>query len=228
MSCARVIDTETTDVDLPDVIELAYTAPLPAPGTAFTRDQVELKRYRPRKAITLGAMATHHIIPDDLVDCDLWCGKWEPQACDYIVGHNVDFDWKAIGCPDLKRICTLALARHVWPKNDSHTLSACVYSTHPHATARELVRAAHNAQADVDLCGRVLLAITAILQPRDWAHLWELSEKARVPTMFTWGKHKGRPIADVRRFDPSYISWCLSGKCDAVNDDPYMRKALTQ
>jgi exodeoxyribonuclease X len=223
---ARIIDTETTDVDLPDVIQLAYTATLETPRTAFARNDVELKHYRPRKPISLGAMATHHIIADDLVDADLWCGRWCPEQCAYIVGHNVDFDWKAIGSPDIKRICTLALARYLWPKNDSHTLSACIYSIYPHPMARELVRSAHNAQADVDLCGRLLFAITDALQPRDWAHLYELSEKARVPTIFTWGKHKGRAIAEVKQFDRSYISWCLSGKCDAVNDDPYMRKAL--
>ena len=86
MAGAIALDVETTDVDAPDVIELAWLPlvtrfePSPAsllipglphdlPGGWF--------RFRPRKPITLGAMAAHHIIEDDLVDQPEWSGSWE-------------------------------------------------------------------------------------------------------------------------------------------------------
>lgn len=227
---AIILDTETTGLDSPEVIELAYIGALDTPLSVA--DPGYQFQFKPSKPISLGAMATHHIIDEDLVDCDPWPGTWAPPAgIDYLVGHNVDFDWKAIGSPKIKRICTLALARKVWPNADSHSLGALIYSLYPHGMARKMVRGAHSALTDVDLCYRVLFAITDALQAFDWARLYQLSEEARVPTHFTFGKYgpkdgqNGTPIADVRRMDPGYIRWCLSS-CDIVTNDPYWQKAL--
>jgi exodeoxyribonuclease X len=227
VSACYILDTETTDADDPEVIELAYMGPLDSP---LSNAETTLLNFRPTKPITLGALATHHIIAADLEAFQTWPGSFSlPAGCSYIVGHSIDFDWKAIGSPaNVKRICTLALARHVWPNLDSHKLAALIYHLYPHAMARELVKKAHSAAADVDLCQRVLAALWGIVgRPDTWEKFWLISEKARVPTVFTFGKHQGRPIAEIRRSDPSYISWCLT-KCDIVTGDPYWQKALTQ
>lgn len=226
MSIAYVLDTETTDAEEPEVIELALMGPL---HSLLAVEKAELLNFRPTKPISLGALATHHIIADDLKGFPLWPGKYElPSHCRYIVGHKVDFDWKAIGSPpNVKRICTLALARRAWPSLDSHRLEALIYFLYPHAMARELVKNAHNAAADVGLCSRVLHALYDTFgHPDSWERLWQISEEARVPTVFSWGKHKGLAIAEVKRIDRGYINWCLSGKCDIVNEDPYWEKAL--
>lgn len=231
---AIILDTETTDLDKPEVIELAYLGPLMTPFSNGG-DGVQLQ-FKPSKPISLGAMCTHHIIADDLAECDPWPGTWSiPAECgnvEYIVGHNVDFDWKAIGSPDIKRICTLALACYVWPKLDSHTLGALIYHLYPHGMARKLVRGAHSALTDIGLCGRLLFALIDALQPRDWKHLHEISEKARVPTVMSFGKYgpkdgqPGMSIAEMRRVDPGYVRWLLQN-ADIVKGDPYWRKALT-
>lgn len=217
---AIILDTETTDAYDPEVIELAYVGPFDTPQ-CVGEGSMQL-RFKPSKPISLGAMATHHIIPEDLADCDPWPGSWAPPAgVEYLVGHNIDFDWKAIGSPaHVKRICTLALARTVFPSLDSHSLGALIYHIYPPAMARQLVRGAHSALTDVGLCGRLLFALVDALQPRDWAHLWELSEQARVPTIMPMGKHKGMPIAQVPR---DYKAWLLR----QPDVDPYLRKALT-
>jgi len=228
---AIILDTETTGVDAPEVIELAFSTQMATPREYADIDNSYL--FQPSKPISLGAMATHHIIPDDLVNCVTWPGSWTPpQGVDYLVGHNVDFDWKAIGQPSVKRICTLALARRAFLSIDSHSLGALIYYLYPPAQARELLQDAHSADADVKLCARLLAALVDIYQPRDWAHLWEMSEKARVPTHFTFGKYgpkdgakQGVPIAEVRKIDPGYIRWCLSS-CDVVTGDEYWQKAL--
>lgn len=218
---AIILDTETTGLDEPEVIELAYVGPLMTPLS--TADDGVQMQFKPSKPISLGAMMTHHIIDEDLVDREPWPGTWSlPEDCagvEYLVGHNVDFDWKAIGSPNIKRICTLALARHVFPSVDSHSLGALIYHLYPHGMARTMVRGAHSALTDVGLCGRLLFALVDALQPRDWAHLWALSEEARVPKVMNFGKHKGTPIAQIPR---DYKAWLLK----QPDVDPYLEKAL--
>lgn len=228
MTTALILDTETTGFDEPEVIELAYMGPLDSPLDDANVPPTCL-RFKPSKPIALGAMATHHIIADDLTECDPWPADWKiPGGAEYLIGHNVDYDWRAIGSPEVKRICTLALARRLWPSLDSHSLSALIYHLYPHKLARSMVRGAHSAGADVALTYALLCNLWKAAGFPAWEKLWLISEDARVPTHFSWGKYSGSEIKEIRRTDPSYISWCLSGKCDLVNDDPYMRKALTR
>jgi exodeoxyribonuclease X len=222
---AIILDTETTGFDEPEVIELAYMGPFDSP---LPYGYVQLQNFKPSKPIQLGALATHHIIEDDLESFPPWPGAWMyPDGVEYIIGHSVDFDWKLIGSPpNVKRICTLALARYVWPKIDSHSLTALIYHIYPRTLARDLVKNAHNAAADVDLCARVLDQLQdAVGRPSTLDQLWRASEKARVPTHFTFGKYDGMPIAEVRKLDPGYIGWCLRS-CDIVTEDVYYQKAL--
>jgi exodeoxyribonuclease X len=231
MSSAIILDTETTGTDAPDPVQLAHSRPLEHPlcdigGTMCLY-------FKPRKPISIGAMATHHIIDADVENAPPWTGQWlPPSPFDYLVGHNIDFDWKVIGSPDVKRICTLALARHVWPSIDSHTLSACIYNIYPHSMARDYLARAHDAAADVLNTWRVLVSICSALNLQDWESVYERSELARIPIRFSFGKYKGQNgkqdalISDVAISDPGYIDWCLSGKCDLVNADPYWQAAL--
>jgi len=229
-----ILDVETTGIDEPEVIELAFMGPLDAPLSDASTIEY---RYRPSKPITLGAMATHGIIEADLADCEPWSASafTLPSSTQFLVGHGIDYDWKAIGSPDIRRICTLALARAAWPTLDSHKLSALIYHLYPHGMARELVKGAHNAAADVGLCYRVLGALWDVAgRPDTWERFWQISEKARVPKVMSFGKFgpkNGQPgmlISELRRKNPSYVRWLLSGACDQVNDDPYLQKALTQ
>lgn len=231
---AVYLDTETTGFDAPDVIQLAHSNLLARPDEAIF--EAKLLHFKPRKPISVGAMATHNIIDADLVDVPLWTGRFElPAGCEYIVGQNIDGDWDWIGKPNVKRIDTLPLARKVWPLLDSHRLVALIYNLYPQAMARDMAKRAHNAAVDVDFCERVYFAMHDVLgRPETWEELWLISEEARIPTRFSFGKYgprNGKPgelIAEVKRSDASYISWCLSGKCDIVNDDLYWQKALTR
>lgn len=222
---AIVLDTETTGIDAPEVIELAWLGPMAIPSEWLVGSpgvHGGCQRFRPSKPIGLGAMAAHHIIDSDLADCPAWDG-WElPDHIEYLIGHNVDFDWKAISSPSVKRICTLALSRYLWPQIDSHTLTAMTYHIYEPAHAREMVRAAHSAAADVQLCHHLLGRIWLELgKPATWEDFWLISERARVPTVMTVGKHKGMPIKDVPR---DYKQWFLR----QPDVDPYLAKALAQ
>ena len=156
---------------------------------------------------------------EELVDCPRAADFTLPGHVDFIIGHNVDFDWEVIGRPDIKRICTLALARKLWPDLDSHNQSALMYYLE-RATAREQLRNTHSAIADVGVCAVILDHICQELGIKTVEDLHAESEKARTPTTMPFGKHKGVLLSDV----PSdYKQWLLT----QGDIDPYLRKALS-
>jgi exodeoxyribonuclease X len=220
---AIIFDTETTDAVDGELIEAAYFRVhitgrdvYGTPGTPF------VQRYKPSKPISFGAMATHHILEADLDGCPPSAAFDLPRDVEYLIGHNVDFDWKVIGSPStVKRICTLAMARHVWPQADSHRLGALMYQlADDPARTREELREAHSALADVGFCMVVLQAIAETVGGFDsFEQMWQFSEEARVPSVIGFGKHKGTAIADLPR---DYVGWLLR----QADIDPYLRKAL--
>lgn len=223
---AVILDTETTGTTDDDkVIELACTSLIDSPRlVALMADDITIAdaRFSSDRAISLGAMATHHILDEDLQGLRPFPGL-DIAGIQFIVAHNVDFDWRMMGRPQVKRICTLALARSLWPAIDSHTLGAMVYhvSKDKHL-ARAAVKGAHSAKADVTMLLDFLLPeILIMLHPRvsTWADLWQISEDARIPTALSFGKHKGVPLGDVPK---SYKQWLL-GQPDV---DPYVAIAL--
>lgn len=211
-----ILDTETTGLEECQPIELAYqqlNQDLTPAASLICR------RYKPTKSIDFGAMATHHITEDDLKDCPPHTECKLPDDLRYMIGHNVDFDWKVMGQPSgVKRICTLALARHTFPKLDSHSLGAVMYYLAGLA-ARDMLQSAHNAGVDVQLCQFVLARVCTIHKIADVEALWKLSEHARVPTVMTFGKFKGQPVSAV---DRGYAGW-YSRQPDT---DPYVLEAF--
>ena len=148
MSKTIIFDTEATGIKEPVLIEAAWVELESI--EPFTVINPFVQRYNPGKPITLGALATHHIMDEELVDCPPAGGFTLPGHVDYIIGHNVDFDWEVIGKPEVKRICTLALARKLWPDLDSHNQSVLLYYLE-RSTAREQLRNAHSAIVDVGI-----------------------------------------------------------------------------
>ncbi|HLR13141.1 MAG TPA: DUF3820 family protein [Burkholderiaceae bacterium] len=212
-----LFDTETTGAEIPEIIEAAWVQ-LDNPENLTVLDSFE-QRYQPDMPIRLGALATHHIYDEELADCPPSASFRLPDDVAYLIGHNVDYDWQAAGSPDVRRICTLALARHIYPDLDSHSQSALLYHTH-RVQAREWLKHAHSAMADVRNCRHNLQALLAHCpNVQTWEDLWKLSEIARIPTRMPFGKHRGQPIADV---PADYKSWLL--RQDDV--DPYLVKAL--
>lgn len=217
---AIIFDTETTDVIDGELIEAAYIpVRLSECSEVLTSADEFQQRYRPEKPISFGAMATHHILSEDLIDCPPSSTFALPAGVEYLIGHKIDFDWEVIGKPDVKRICTLAMARRLWP-DTSHTLSALMYmfSTNRGYT-REVLRNAHNALADVRSCCLILEEITLQTGITTFEELHAFSEECRIPTHMTFGKHNGTAIADLPR---DYVGWFLEQK----DVDPYLRKAF--
>ncbi len=213
---AIIFDTETTGKNDPLMIEAAWIK-LDSISPFSLSEQFN-QRYNPKKPIEYGALATHHILDEELQDCPSPLDFNLPNGTEYIIGHNIDYDWSIIGKPDIKRICTLALSRRIWPELDSHNQSALLYFV-DRPNAREKLKNAHSALADVENCAFILEKIIAKLGVTTIEELWTISEQARIPTHMPFGKHKGVAIADIPR---DYKTWLLNQD----NVDPFVRKAL--
>jgi exodeoxyribonuclease X len=216
MSKSIIFDTEATGIKEPVLIEAAWLELESIEPFAVTNPFVQ--RYNPGKQISLGALATHHIMDEELVDCPSASSFKLPDGVGYIIGHNVDFDWEVIGKPEIKRICTLALARKLWPDLDSHTQSALLYYLDRN-NAREQLRNAHSAFTDVGICAVILDHICQQLNIKTVEDLYGESEKARIPTTMPFGKHKGEKISEIPNY---YKAWLL----EQGGLDPYLKKAL--
>lgn len=214
---AIIIDTETTDKKDGEVIELAH-AHFEMPSLV---GNPWVGRYRPKKATTWGALAVHHILPSELDDKPpSEIAPNEVPSATYWIGHNIDFDWEALGKPAVKRICTLALARHAYPDLDSHTQTALMYAIFGATDAtRERLKNAHSAGADILMCADILIAMIPKLGVTNLSQLWEASEDARVPTKMTFGKFAGQPISAV---DRGYSNWYRR----QPDPDPYLLEAF--
>jgi len=221
---AYIFDSETTGLNDPHLVEAAWLQLENISSLLVTADF--LQRYKPGKPIELSALATSHILDEELAGFHPHTDFNLPIDAEYLIGHNVDYDWRVIGEPDIKRICTRALSAKLWPLADSHTQSAMIY-LHYRSEATGLLRNAHAALDDVKNCRLLLVKILDQLAVQlgrpvnDWEELWEISEDARVPTVISFGKHKGTPIADLPN---DYKRWLLN----QTDLDPFVRKALTR
>lgn len=217
---AYVFDTETSGLTEPRIIEAAWIK-VSNPADLI-REGDFCQRYNPGKPIELGALATHHIMDEELAACEPYTNFKLPDDTAYIIGHNVDFDWKVIGEPNVKRICTLALSRSLFSNLDSHNQSAMVYHFF-RAQARYLLKNAHSALQDVENCLLILRPILDVLFKQrvepTWEAIWQASEKARIPKVMAFGNHKGMAIAEL---PTDYKMWLLRQQ----DIDPYLIKAL--
>jgi exodeoxyribonuclease X len=223
-------DTETTGTDpLKDQIIEAAWLNLPDTVSAFTAirktDAFTFyhERFKPSIPIGLGAMATHNIIHSDLDGCT--DSEWFklPDGVDYMIGHNIDFDAGMMKNTEVKRICTLALSRWLFPELETHKQVAMIYyigQLHGREEwARELVSNAHAALDDVRVCAVLLRFLIGAIEAAGhtvdtWEQLHDISETARIPTIMGFGKHKGTPINEV---PADYIQWYLR----QAETDPY-------
>jgi len=211
---AIILDTEATDFENAEVIELAWRefgGPI-APT---------VQRFKPTKPSAWGALATHHILMEELegMPPSDTAPLHVPDAS-YLIGHNVDFDWKVLGYPEGKRICTLAMSRALWPEVDSHSLVAMTYFTQgATAKTREMVKNAHSAADDVMLCHSLLCVIMEVAKLHTLHEIHEFSEEARIPKIMTFGKFKGEPISAV---DRGYMNWYRR----QPDTDPYVLEAF--
>ncbi len=106
----------------------------------------------------------HGLTVDDVKDAPTFADLWESAIKPFIgslplAAHNAPFDmgvlWAVLEryeleIPALPYFCTCSLARHTWPELKSHALASL-------AEHFGIVYAAHNALADAETCGKLVL-----------------------------------------------------------------------
>lgn len=225
---ALIFDTETHKLH-GDIIEVAaievkfynFDSSFPITPTMFEFT----KRYKPSEPISLAAMAVHHIVDEDLIKSPSFTKfKMPIDDVQYLIGHNIDYDITAVNragtvTSGIKAICTLAMARYLWPKLEAHNLTALAYfvGSDRKATRRGL-RNAHSALNDCKTTYSLLLKIVREKGFKSFEELYEFSEIARYPTHIFYGKYKGWAIKDMDDIDLHQLM--------QKTDDAYLRISL--
>ena len=224
---AIILDTETHTLN-GQPIEIAY-APVEVFEHKISLDKSRLfdQLYSCDEAISYAAMAVHHILESDIQDQPHYSTFRLPNETIYMIGHNIDYDIRAIqkcgvDTSHIKAICSLALARRVWPEAEAHNISALIYMiTKGSEKAREMIRKAHRADMDIILTANILMHIVHQLKINSIEELYAASEDARIPRTLNFGKHRGTTISAL---PADYVQWLL--RQDEL--DPYLLKALEQ
>ena len=130
----------------------------------------------------------HHISYEDVCDKPCFPAVWKDCVEPFLnltpdfpfVAHNASFDMNVIrGCcsqygmavPEKSYFCSLALSRAVWRELPSHRLTAL-------GEHFGIIYDAHNALADAETCGKVVVFAAEKLRAADTA---SLLKKAGVP-----------------------------------------------
>jgi exodeoxyribonuclease X len=178
----------------------------------------------PERPISPEASGIHHIT-DDMVytaptlDEFMEMNDYPLADEDLVVsGHNVQFDCRMIGDhipKSHRRVCTLRLAKNLWPDAENHKLQTLRYKFKLDAGT------AHRAMGDVITCINLL----RLISQEQKVSIHGLIDMARAPlsldTRIGFGKHKGTKL---RELPPSWVQWLLE-KAESV--DPDLREALT-
>ena len=211
-----------------------------SPGAPGQPNDVEIKtrRINPTIPITPGAQAVHGISDEDVKDCPTFKQVAKSLAklmegCD-IAGYNsLKFDIPMLAEEFLRagiefdfRKRKLVDVQNIFHKKEQRTLKAA-YKFY----CGQNLDNAHSAEADTMATYEVLEAqldryANDEEEPlqNDVAYLSKYSCQTRfvdyagrialndndVP-VFNFGKHRGRPVADVLKQEPSYYSWMMDG-----------------
>ena len=202
-----VLDTETSGLEEPSgVCEVAWVE--------FNHHfQIVDKQHSlidPQVPISPSASGIHHITNAMVADkptleefFDLVLGNpFEGQSV-LMVAHNAPFDYKYVNQylgESSQKLCTLKLARIVYPDAPDHKLPTLKYML---GIAEG---ASHNALADVEAC----FGLLCDMSNRTGLDLEGLIRLHNTPIRITsmpFGKHKGVELTKLPR---SYISWLLN------------------
>ena len=224
-------DIESTGLNVATdrIVEISMVKVMPDGAT-----EVKTRRINPTIHISEESTRIHGIHDEDVKDCPTFnqiaksLAKWM-EGCD-IAGYNsnkfdipvlyeeflragVDFDFRKRKLVDVQNI---------FHKMEQRTLSAA-YKFYCHKDLNN----AHSAEADTMATYEILQAQLDKYQDtlqNDITFLSDFSSKTKfadyagriiyndqdVP-VFNFGKHKGKPVEEVLKKEPSYYSWMMNG-----------------
>lgn len=209
-------DVETTGVSPADkIVELAFSA-YDSAMNFLHRDEslIDPERPIPSGASAVNGITNKMVEDEPTIEQYMKLKNW-PLMSDgpaVLVAHNASFDFRYLGPwmhEDTETLCTLRLAKKLYPGLDSYKLQALKFSLE----LPEVEGDAHRAGADVDLLINLVLHMMA-KTGLDIEGLLELSKAPLDIDKMGFGKHKGTALKDVPK---DYFVWLL--KQDNVDPD---------
>lgn len=209
----RVIDTETTSFE-GGICELASIDIVDGHLCNPMNDFV-----KPPEPITVGAMAIHHITNDMVADAppiDDVIHRY--QDADVYVAHNAKFDREKLPQITAPWICTLKLARKLFPELESHTNQYLRYHFMLDVEVPEGLHA-HRALYDCYVTAALLLRLNRDAQ-FTIAQMRDISSRPSLLHTMRFGKHKGKTFEEIAAKDQGYVRWAL-GNMDLDEDQKF-------
>jgi len=212
------LDVETTGMSKEDdICELAFAELDEDFNTLRNASSI----VKPRCPIGPSAAGVHGITNATVADAptllDFLDSVNHPFDNDDVIAiaHNAPFDVRFVSkyMDVLGSICTLRLARRIYPNAPDHKMQ-----TLRHYLELEVEGSAHSAGGDV----AVLVALLRKMRDDtglDLYGLYELSNEAVAVAKMPFGKHKGTLLKDL---PPPYVAWLLN--LPDLSDD--LRKSL--
>lgn len=157
-------------------------------------------RANPSLVIETGAKATHHLIESDFdevtmsPDQGLRMLSGEPGEVDAFACHNREHDGHYFGGGGRPIICTLRVARVVWPEAERHSNQFLRYFLDL-PVDRERATPAHGAGPDSYVTAVLLAAIIA--QGPTLSEMIDMTNGPRLVDVIPFGKHKGERFEDI-------------------------------
>jgi exodeoxyribonuclease X len=242
-----ILDCETTGLVEPMPVEIAYfkvdDCTLNKESRISDNFALEclsnvgyfLQRFKPTKPIDPGASKVNGIYMKDLIDKPCITTFKFPSETEYMIGHNIGFDHRALGKPDVKLICTKELAQLVITGQKNNKLVTLIEHLYPEYS-EELLKTAHTALQDCKLTYLVLLkCLEQLPQIETWEQLSKLCSQGKksykeldkvkpkvTVTVMPFGTHKGKLLTEIPK---SYLQWMLN---NMDNIQPDLREAIVK
>ena len=237
------LDLETTGIDPVNdrIVEISLVKVMPD-GTK----EVKTRRLNPQMHIPEEASAIHHIYDEDVKDCPAFKEVSKSmrayiEGCDFAGYNSNNFDIPILVEEFLRAGVEVDFkdSRFVDVQNIFHRMEQrTLVAAYKFYCDKDLSETAHSAEADTLATYEVLLAQLDRYGEleNDVDFLAEFSSRGKTADfagriayndkgveVFNFGKHKGRPVAEVFRDEPSYYSWMMQGNFPA-----YTKKVITE
>lgn len=233
---ALVLDTETDQGHDPLPIQVATLDPI-------THEEW-MQYFNSGRPISPITTQVHGITDQDVAGLAAFDLR-QFDVPEYLIAHNATFDWRVIGRPQTKLICTVKLARLAFPHWKSYRQSSCIeqifesYGEDGRQQAAALTAKAHDALGDVRMCVLIYKVCCEQLQLdyQDFERVYQLLQhhaKSKPRTSYTkrhsltdqgaltmpFGKYKGVEISQIPK---GYVRWLLD---NAIRLDEQLQSAL--
>lgn len=195
----RIIDTETCGLQ-GGVVEVASVDIVDGQIVNPMSDLV-----RPDRPISHQAMAIHKITESMVADKP-WIEDVIPryQGSHYYVAHNASFDRRVL--PDMPGswICSMKLARRLWPGIKYSNMA--LYHTLKLQIQTPSGLHQHRALYDCYITAALMLRIIEV-SGWDPEQMVDVTGRPALLAVMPFGKYRGQSVATIAEQDPGYLRW---------------------